>query len=140
MTIPKTSASADRSEDRNERESRMTIWHTPEREQLRKTVRAFAGKAERFTRDLIEGRSVRLEYDWQRLDKYGRTLAYVTREEDGLDLNAEILRQGYGFPYLYFPFRRSGEFRALGAEARAAKRGLWGADSTSSPRMADSSR
>jgi len=30
-----------------------------------------------FTRKLVEGKQVRLEYDVQREDKYGRTLAYV---------------------------------------------------------------
>lgn len=71
------------------------------------------------------GKSVRLEYDWQRVDKYGRTLAYVYREEDGLLVNAEIIRLGYGFAYLYFPFKRSDEFRKLGEEARASGNGLW---------------
>jgi len=35
------------------------------------------------------------------LDRYGRTLAYVYLE-DGTFLNAEIIKQGYGFAYRYF--------------------------------------
>ena len=89
------------------------------------TVRAFAEKAKTFAQGLVEGRRVRLEYDWQRVDKYGRTLAYVYREEDGLFVNAEMVRQGYGFPIVYFPFRYWDEFRKLRDEAREAKRGLW---------------
>lgn len=88
-------------------------------------VGVFAKKAKDFMRRAVEGRSVRLEYDWQRVDKYGRTLAYVYREEDGLFLNAEIIREGLGFPYTYFPFRYASEFRQYGAEARQNKRGLW---------------
>ncbi len=34
-------------------------------------------KAAEFTRKLVEGQQVRLEYDVQQKDKYGRTLAYV---------------------------------------------------------------
>ena len=90
-----------------------------------KTVNDFALKAKSFVRDQVEGRQVRLEYDWQRTDKYGRTLAYVYRVPDDYFLNAEIIRQGYGFAYLVFPFSHSEEFRAYGKEARANKVGLW---------------
>lgn len=89
------------------------------------TVTAFARKAKTFTGQLVNGKRVRLEYDFQRYDKYGRTLAYVYREEDGLFVNAEIVRQGYGFPILYFPFRHSTEFEQMRDEAREAGRGLW---------------
>ena len=40
-------------------------------------------------------------------------------------LNAEIIRQGYGFAYTVFPFRMMEQFRALEREAREAGRGLW---------------
>ncbi len=90
-----------------------------------KTVGAFAKKAKAYAQSLVEGRPVHLEYDWQRTDKYGRTLAYVYREEDGLFINAEIIRQGYGLPIVYFPFRYKEEFRGLGDEARLKGRGLW---------------
>ena len=42
-------------------------------------------------------------------------------------LNAEIIRQGYGFAYTQFPFRMTADFRALEREAREAGRGLWAA-------------
>ena len=90
-----------------------------------KIVGDFAKRAKAFTENLVEGHSVRLEYDWQRTDKYGRTLAYVYREEDGLLVNAEIIRQGYGFPITHFIFNRKDDFQKLGEEARTAGRGLW---------------
>ena len=90
-----------------------------------KTVAEYAEKAKEFVKDAVQGRSVRLEYDWERKDKYGRTLAYVYRETDGAFLNAEILREGYGFAYLAFPFKHSDEFRRLAAEAKAGGKGLW---------------
>ncbi len=68
---------------------------------------------------------VRLEYDQERRDKYGRTLPYVYLE-DGTFLNGEIIRQGYGFAYTRLPFKYLEEFRKLEREAREAGRGLWG--------------
>jgi Staphylococcal nuclease homologue len=37
---------------------------------------------------------VRLEFDQDRTDRYGRTLAYVYLQPENLSLNAEIIRQG----------------------------------------------
>jgi hypothetical protein len=73
---------------------------------------------------LVEGKRVRLEYDQQRQDRCGRTLAYVYLEDETF-VNAEIVRQGDGFAYTRFPFTYLEEFRRLGREAREAKRGLW---------------
>jgi len=73
---------------------------------------------------MVEGKRVKLEYDWQRKDRYGRTLAYVYLD-DGTFLNAEIIKQGYGFAYTKYPFKYLDEFRELQKEARLNKRGLW---------------
>jgi len=72
----------------------------------------------------VEGKEVRLEYDWQRRDKYNRLLAYVYLL-DGTFLNAEIIKQGYGFAYTRFPFKYLQEFRKYEKEARENKKGLW---------------
>ena len=69
-------------------------------------------------------KKVRLEYDWQRKDKYDRTLAYVYLE-DGTFVNAEIIKQGYGHAYTRFPFKYLEEFREYEKEARENGRGLW---------------
>ncbi|HEU4344691.1 MAG TPA: thermonuclease family protein [Candidatus Binatia bacterium] len=82
-----------------------------------------------FTRKLVEGKRVRLEFDRataviDHKDRYGRTLAYVFLEEGTL-LNGEIIKQGYGFVLTRFPFARLEEFRRLETEAREERRGLW---------------
>lgn len=100
---------------------------TPEKNDHRPEVRRLAMEATRFTRRMCEGQPVRLEYDYQRYDRYGRTLAYVYLR-NGTFLNAEIVRQGYGFAYTRFPFRYLDDFRAYEREARAAGRGLWSAE------------
>jgi len=97
---------------------------TPETKDPRKPVQYFGKEASEFTKRMVEGKRVRLEYDWQRKDKYGRTLAYIYLE-DGTFLNAEIIKQGYGHAYTVFPFKYLEEFRQYEKEARENQRGLW---------------
>ena len=97
---------------------------TPETKHPQKPVQRFGREAYLFTRELVEGKEVRLDFDWQRRDKYGRLLAYVYLT-DGTFLNAEIIIQGYGFAYTRFPFKYLEEFRKYEREARENKRGLW---------------
>jgi len=98
--------------------------NTPESVDPRRPVEYFGKEAAAFTRRVAEGRRVRLAYDQERKDRYGRTLAYV-HLEDGMFLNAELIRQGYGHAYTRFPFRYADEFRAYEREARQQRRGLW---------------
>ena len=97
---------------------------TPETVDPRRPVEFFGREASAFTKRLLEGKRVRLEYDWERTDRYGRTLAYVYLP-DGVFANAEIIRRGYGHAYTRFPFKYLDRFRALEREARTARRGLW---------------
>jgi len=97
---------------------------TPETKHPQKPVQHFGKEAYLFTEKMVEGKEVRLEYDWQRRDKYGRLLAYVYLM-DGTFLNAEIIKQGYGFAYTKFPFKYLEEFREYEREARENGRGLW---------------
>jgi endonuclease YncB( thermonuclease family) len=98
---------------------------TPETKDPRKPVQYFGKEATAFTQRTVAGKRVHLEHDQQRHDKYGRTLAYVYLE-NGTFVNAEIIKQGYGFAYTRYPFKYLEEFRKLEREAREAKRGLWG--------------
>jgi micrococcal nuclease len=109
--------------DGNER-VRLIGVDTPESVDPRRPVQYFGKEAAAFTRRMAEGRRVRLDYDWERQDRYGRTLAYVYLE-DGTFLNAEIIRQGYGHAYTRFPFRYADQFRAYEGAARESRRGLW---------------
>lgn len=100
---------------------------TPETVDPRRPVQRFGREASDFLKTMLNGRRVRLEYDQQRKDAYRRTLAYLFLP-DGTLVNAEIIRQGYGFALTRFPFKRMDEFRRLEREAREAGRGLWAAD------------
>ena len=97
---------------------------TPETKHPQKPVEQFGKEAYLFTQRMVEGKEVRLEFDWQKRDKYGRLLAYVYLI-DGTFLNAEIIKQGYGFAYTRFPFKYLDEFRRYEREARENGKGLW---------------
>lgn len=85
---------------------------------------AFGAEATTFNRSLVEGKRVRLEYDIEPHDKYGRLLAYVYAGETFV--NAALLRQGYAHLLTIPPnVKHVDEFQALVREARAAQRGLW---------------
>ncbi len=104
---------------------------TPETKHPKKPVQYFGKEASAFTKHMVEGKRVRLEFDQANAhlghrDRYKRTLAYVFLE-DGTLLNAEIIRQGYGHAYTRFPFARAEEFRQYEREARGAELGLWAA-------------
>jgi micrococcal nuclease len=84
---------------------------------------------------MCEGRKVRLEYDWRRRDRYGRTLAYVFvqfRHEE-VFLNAEIIKRGYGHAYLKYTFKDEymASFREYERQAREQGKGLWGEEEPS---------
>ena len=99
---------------------------TPETVHPNKPVEAYGKEASNFTKNLLLGESVYLRFDAERTDKYGRMLAYLYRAPDGLFVNLEIVRQGYGHAYTVFPFKHMELFRHYGAKAREAGKGLYG--------------
>ena len=91
-----------------------------------RTIIKMGEKAARFTKSLAEGKRVKLEFDVEKKDRYGRSLAYVYLP-DGKMLNAEILKEGYGQVYTFQPNVKYVDlFLKLQREARENKRGLWG--------------
>lgn len=108
---------------------RFTGIDTPETVKLGSPIECF-GKAasRRMTTLLPEGTAVRLVRDADETDRYDRTLSYVYRLDDGLFVNAAMVRDGYAYAYTVPPnVAHAAEFVALQAEARAAERGLWAA-------------
>ena len=92
----------------------------------RKPVGYFGQESKKYLTRLLEKKKVRLEYDVDETDRYGRTLAYVYLE-DGTFVNAELLEKGYAMVMTVPPnVAFADKFRALQAEARTRGRGLWG--------------
>ena len=108
------------------RKVRLLGVDTPELHHPRKPVEAYAAEAKKFTSTAIAGQTVRLVFEkWKPVDKYGRLLAYVYREPDGLFLNRELVAAGYAHVEARWPFEHMEAFRKLEREARELGRGLW---------------
>jgi micrococcal nuclease len=101
---------------------------TPESVKPGTPVQCYARRASAFTHRLLDGAAVRLVSGAERRDRYGRLLAYVYRESDGLFINAALVRDGYARTLEIAPnTAHAGEFAALASAARRAGKGLWGA-------------
>ena len=111
--------------DRRER-VRLLGVDTPETVDPRRPIGCYGPEAAAFTHRSLEGRTVRLTFDRERRDRYGRLLAFV--EVDGRRFNDELLTGGYARLLVIPPNGLHG--RAMLDEelaARLARRGLWGA-------------
>jgi len=99
---------------------------TPETVHPQKPVEFYGKEASDFVKKMLEGKKVKLEYDVQEKDRYGRTLAYVYLE-DGTFLNAELVRKGYAQVMTIPPNVKFSElFLDLQKKARDRELGLWG--------------
>jgi micrococcal nuclease len=96
----------------------------------------WSGEATDFLASLIPpGTEIRLAYDVERLDRYGRTLAHVYRRADGLWINLAMVEVGAARPYVLQPNDTwYAPIEVAAFEARDAGDGLWGACDASSAR------
>ncbi len=98
---------------------------TPETHHPMRGVEPYGMEAAEANRKLVDGKTVRLEFDVQQLDRYGRTLAYVYLE-DGTFVNAWLVEHGYAMVMTVPPNVKHQElFLKLQREAREERRGLW---------------
>lgn len=102
---------------------------TPETVHPTKPVECFGPEAsDRLKTLLPAGTEVRLARDIVPRDDYGRLLAHIYRVDDGLFVNADMLRGGYAEPLSIEPnVAAKRRFAALSREAREHNVGLWGA-------------
>jgi len=99
--------------------------NTPETTHPSKGVEYYGKEASNFTRRMVEGKQIQIMFDIQRVDRYGRLLAYVFLD-DSTFLNAELLKQGYAKISTYPPnIKYVEKFKQLEQEARENARGLW---------------
>jgi micrococcal nuclease len=82
------------------------------------------GRAHTFLSTLVQGKSVRLEYDKQKTDEKGRLLVYVYLS-DGRFLNAEMIMKGFASVDREIPFKHRELFERYQQEAKESKQGMW---------------
>lgn len=85
----------------------------------------FGARSGRFLVRLIEDEKVRLEFDRERLDPNGRTLAYAHLPGRGM-VNIVMVRRGLAAVTIFPPNdRHEGLLRRAEAAAQEAGAGLW---------------
>lgn len=85
----------------------------------------FGNEAREFNKKLVLGKRVRLAFDQERQDAYGRILAYVYLE-DGTFVNAELVKEGFVHVLYVLPNVKHYE-SLLNAQQKAIEKqkGMW---------------
>ena len=84
----------------------------------------FGNEVSNYTKKMLTGKQVALEFDVEKRDKYGRLLAYVYL--DGQMYNKMLLEKGYAQVSTYPPnVKYVKNFINIQKQARARKMGIW---------------
>ena len=98
---------------------------TPETVKPGVPVQCGGPRASAYDHRTVDGHTVRLTFDRERRDDYGRLLAYVHAR--GRFVNADLVRRGLARPLPYPPnTSHAGLFARLAHRAGRLGRGLWG--------------
>lgn len=85
----------------------------------------FALEAKEYNQKLVEAKAVRVEFDLEKQDKYGRLLGYCFI--DDTFVNAKLIQEGLAVLYTYPPnVKYVDRFVSSQKKARLEKKGLWG--------------
>lgn len=101
---------------------------TPETVDPRKAVECFGKQASEINKELVEGKTVRLESDVSDTDRYGRKLRYVfvVDGEEEIFVNEYLIRNGFGFSSSYAPnIKYLDLFDEAQREAEVNNLGFW---------------
>jgi len=112
--------------DGREERLRLIGLDAPEIAHPATTAECYGTASARFTQRSLEGRSVRLEFDVERQDRFGRLLAYVFH--GGELFNEKLLAEGFAIERSYPPnLAHQEELQRAETDARHHRRGLWAA-------------
>ncbi|MEA1604580.1 thermonuclease family protein [Pseudomonas spirodelae] len=99
---------------KNQHKIRLANIDTPEKDQ------PYGAKSKQILSGLIFAKQVVV--DAQTKDRYGRTIALVTK--DGLSVNREMVERGAA--WVYPEYNQDPSLPGLERQAQAASRGIWG--------------
>jgi micrococcal nuclease len=109
---------------------------TPETVDPSEGVEPYGPQASAFAERELTGRKVGLEFDQEKVDQYGRLLAYVYA--NGSMFNEKLVEKGYAQAYPYPPNTvHEGKFAAAQSRARASGIGIWGLSTAQQCKLAD---
>lgn len=110
--------------------------NAPETVKPNAPVECFGPEASAEMKSLLTGKSVllALNADYERIDKYGRLLAYVRLGDasatgSNMFVNDYLVKEGYAYEYTFNvknPYQYQKQFKNDEATAKAAGKGLWG--------------
>lgn len=91
-------------------------------------LNTFAGQsAKEYHQSLVLGKKVRLEFDQEKFDDYGRILAYVWL--DDILINEKLIKEGYAW-VSYLPTKQKPKYldrlKKAEGKAKSLNKGLWG--------------
>lgn len=104
---------------------------TPEVVKPNHPVEPFGPQASAFTKEMVRaaGSRVRVAFDGDQVDRYGRNLGmiYLQMPGDELLLNELLIREGLARATLQYRFSKGAKerFRQAEEEARSQKKGIW---------------
>ncbi|MDD4202836.1 MAG: thermonuclease family protein, partial [Candidatus Omnitrophica bacterium] len=97
---------------------------TPETEHSKKGAQFFSKEATTYNKNLVLNKKVRLEFDIEKRDKYGRLLAYVF--VDDIFVNAKLVEDGFAKVFEFQPnIKYRDLFQRLQKTAQDQKKGMW---------------
>jgi micrococcal nuclease len=86
---------------------------------------AFGYTAKKYNQSLVRSKKVRLEFDKEKYDRYGRLLAYIFLL-DGTFINKEMIEKGYAYA---LPRKPNVKYHTMllqtQRDAMSAKQGMW---------------
>ena len=99
---------------------------TPETKHPTVGLMYYGPEATEFTTSRVLGKQVTvlLDVSGDQRGRYGRLLAYV-QLADGTILNAELIKNGYGYAYLNYPHSEFSAYQMLMQQAIDTRAGLW---------------
>ncbi|OGW90511.1 MAG: hypothetical protein A3D28_05480 [Omnitrophica bacterium RIFCSPHIGHO2_02_FULL_63_14] len=111
---------------RNGERVRLIGIDAPEYRPWDRQVEPYGREASLYARRRFDGKTVRLEYDTDLRDNYGRLLAYVYDGDEFM--NEALIEEGYARAVYFRPNGRYySRLKAAERRARGARKGLWGA-------------
>lgn len=113
-----------RFEDGSEKKVRLIGVDAAELDDADQEMSFRAEMAKRFSFYYLYLKKVNLSYEQELEDKYGRLLAYVWTEKEGL-FNQFLISQGFASVFRGFQFKYKKEFIEAEQEAKRSQRGLW---------------
>ncbi len=99
--------------------------NTPEIDHGSQKAEPYGYKAKNYNKKMVLSKMIRLEFDKERYDQYGRLLAYIFLK-DGKFVNKALIEQGYAY---FLPRRPNIRYNKILLQsqrnAMSAKRGIW---------------